>query len=53
VLLPESQFINKGTPTDSVRIGKILASYNAGPGKVLKKLTEAKAKGVDIYHSFD
>ena len=46
-------WITKGNATDSVRMGKQLAAYNAGPTKVLNALQRAKNDGVDIYDSFD
>ena len=46
-------WITKGNATDSVRMGKQLAAYNAGPTKVLNALQKAKNDGVDIYDSFD
>lgn len=46
-------WITKGNATDSVKMGKQLAAYNAGPTKVLNALQKAKNDGVDIYDSFD
>lgn len=46
-------WITKGNATDSVKMGKQLAAYNAGPTKVLNALQRAKNDGVDIYDSFD
>lgn len=51
--IPEHYFINAGNPTDSVRIAKQLAAYNAGPNSVINKLVKAKKDGVDIYKTFD
>ena len=47
------QWVTKGNPSDSVKIGKQLAAYNAGPGPILKGLNKAKTQGIDIYNSFD
>ena len=46
-------WVTKGNATDSVKMGKQLAAYNAGPTKVLNALQKAKNDGVDIYDSFD
>ena len=51
--LPEHYFVNAGNPTDSVRVAKQLAAYNAGPNSVMNKLVKAKKDGVDIYKTFD
>ena len=47
------QWVTKGNPSDSVKVGKQLAAYNAGPGPLLKGLNKAKSQGIDIYKSFD
>ena len=53
VRLPRSKFISKGNPTDSVRIAKLLATYNSGATATVNALNEAKADGINIYHTFD
>lgn len=51
--IPEHYFVDAGEPTDSVRVGKQLAAYNAGPTNVMNRLAKAKRNGVDIYKTFD
>lgn len=51
--IPEHYFVNAENPTDSVRVAKQLAAYNAGPNSVMNKLVKAKKDGVDIYKTFD
>ena len=51
--IPEHYFVNAGNPTDSIRVAKQLAAYNAGPNSVMNKLVKAKKEGVDIYKTFD
>ena len=53
VRLPRSKFISKGNPTDSVRIAKLLATYNSGATATVNALNKAKADGINIYHTFD
>lgn len=52
VRLPEFQALKRGHPSDSVRAGIGLASFNAGPGSVNKALTKAQAAGVDTDREF-
>lgn len=51
--LYNSSFINKPGQKEDVKKAKVLASYNYGRGNILKHLNEQKAKGVDIYNSYD
>ena len=51
--LPEFEVYRMGTPTDSVKLGRKYAAFNAGPGKVRKALINAKANNVDINQGFD
>lgn len=53
VRLPEFQALKRGHPSDSVRTGIGLASFNAGPGAVNKALTKAQAAGIDTDRTFD
>lgn len=53
VRLPEFQALKRGHPSDSVRTGIGLASFNAGPGTVNKALTKAQAAGIDTDRTFD
>jgi len=51
--LYNSSFINKPNQDDSVRMAKSLAAYNWGRENFRNYLNEQKAKGVDIYNSYD
>lgn len=50
--LPEFQMYRLGAPSDSNRVGRLYASFNAGPGKVLKALRQAEVNGIDINRGF-
>lgn len=51
--LYNAEFIDKPNQSEKVRVAKTLASYNWGRGNMLEYLTEAKAKGQDIYNSME
>lgn len=53
VRLPEFQALKRGHPSDSIRTGIGLASFNVGPGAVNKALTKAQAAGIDTDRTFD
>ena len=46
-------FIDKEQSTDSIKYGKALGAFNWGRNNLLNYLNEQKAKGVDIYDSWD
>lgn len=48
-----SDQVNRGEPTDSVKMGRRLAIYNYGYGNVKKALNKADSLGTDIDTSFD
>lgn len=52
VRLPEFEALKRGHPSDSIRTGIGLASFNAGPGTVNKAITKAQAAGIDTDRSF-
>ena len=51
--LPQFKVVSEGAPTDSVKIAKILAAYNWGPGNLSKHITRLKRRGVDVEKSLD
>ena len=54
--LGEAEWVNKYegmTTNPQVRLAKIYAGYNHGPGNAIKELTRLKEKGYDIYNSLD
>lgn len=48
-----SDQVNRGEPTDSVKMGRRLAIYNYGYGNVRKALNKADSLGADIDNSFE
>lgn len=48
-----SDQVNRGNPTDSVRMGRRLAIYNYGYGNVRKVLNKADSLGIDIDSTFN
>ena len=51
--LAQREWINKGNPSDSIKVGKILAAYNYGPTNTVNALNKAKQDGINIYETFD
>lgn len=51
--LRDFEMYRLGNPTDSVRVGRTYAAYNAGPGKVRAALKKAQSEGVDIDSTFN
>lgn len=50
--LPEFKAMKRGHPSDSIRAGIALASFNAGPGKVNEAISKAQAAGIDTDRTF-
>lgn len=48
-----SDQVNRGEPTDSVKMGRRLAIYNYGYGNTRKALNKADSLGIDTDSSFD
>lgn len=49
----DSDQVNRGEPTDSVKMGRRLAIYNYGYGNTRKALNRADSLGIDTDNSFD
>lgn len=52
VRLPRGEWLQK-EQSEKVRMAKLLAAYNYGPGNVIPILEKAKAQGYDIYYGLD
>ena len=50
--LPQFEMYSMGAPSDSNRVGRLYAAFNAGPGRVRKALLEAEANGENINQGF-
>ena len=51
--LREFDMYKMGNPSDSVRVGRTYASFNAGPGRVRSALKTALKDGIDIDNGFE
>lgn len=51
--LLKSNTVIGGNPSDSVMVGKMLAAYNWGQGRLGNALEKAKKSGKDIYNSWE
>lgn len=51
--LGKRPWVDKENSSDSIKVAKVLAAYNAGPTNVVNRLNKAKSDGIDIYNSFD
>lgn len=51
--LPQFKVVSEGNPTDSVKMAKILAAYNWGPGNLNKHMTKLKRRGINTETSMD